>query len=66
MGDVFAPLLSFGSTHDVVKYCRKLIDVCGEGGGFILSSGCTIRMNAKFENVKAIIDTAKTYGVYRN
>jgi len=65
MGDVFAPLLSFGSTHDVVKYCRKLIDVCGEGGGYILSSGCTIPMNAKFENVKTMIDMAKTYGVYR-
>jgi hypothetical protein len=60
-GDVPAPLLSLGKPADVVAYCRKLIDVVGKGGGFVLSTGCTCPVDAKFENVKAMIDTAKSY-----
>ena len=60
-GDVPAPLLSLAKPEDVVAYCRKLIDVVGKGGGFILSTGCTCPVDAKFENVKAMIDTAKNY-----
>jgi uroporphyrinogen-III decarboxylase len=40
---------------------RKLIDVVGEGGGFILSTGCDCPVDAQFENVKAMIDTGKSY-----
>jgi uroporphyrinogen-III decarboxylase len=40
---------------------RKLIDVVGEGNGFILSTGCDCPVDAKFENVKAMIDTGKSY-----
>jgi uroporphyrinogen-III decarboxylase len=64
-GDVPATLLALGSPREVEKYCKKLIDVVGEGGGFILSDGCEIPINASFENVKTLLDTAKTYGVYR-
>ena len=45
----------------VEAYCKKLIDVVGEDGGFILSSGCTVPANSKFENLKAMVNTAKTY-----
>ena len=61
MGDVPASILALGSRDDVVSYCKNLIDVVGEGGGFILSSGCSIPLNAKPENVQAMIDTAKSY-----
>jgi len=64
-GDVPATLLELGSARDVENYCKKLIDVVGEGGGFILSNACEIPVNAKFENVKTLLNTAKTYGVYR-
>jgi hypothetical protein len=61
MGDVPPSLLSLGTTEEVVDYCERLIDVCGKGGGFILSTGCECPVDAKFENVKAMVDTAKNY-----
>jgi len=61
MGDVPASLLTLGSRDDVVAYCRNLIDVVGRDNGFILSSGCSVPIDAKPENVRALIDTAKTY-----
>jgi len=61
MGDVPASLLTLGTPDEVIEYCTKLIDVVGKGGGFILSSGCFVPIDAKFENVKAMIDTAKNH-----
>ena len=39
MGDVPPSLLSLGSPEEVEEYCKKLIDVVGEGSGFILGVG---------------------------
>ncbi len=61
MGDVPASLLSIGKREDVEAYCKRLISVVGEGGGFILSTGCVCPIDARFENVKAMIDTGKSY-----
>ncbi len=60
-GDVPAPLLTLGKPAEVVSYCQRLIDGVGKGGGFILSTGCTCPVDARFENVRAMFDTAKTY-----
>jgi hypothetical protein len=65
MGDVPATLFRLGTPKDIEKYCMKLIQEVGEGGGFILSSGCSVPVDAKMENVKAMIDTAKKHGVYK-
>ena len=55
-GDVPAPLLTLGTPDEVYAYCKKLIDVIGkEGGGFILSSGCSTPDNSKVENVRAMV-----------
>ena len=61
MGDVPAVMLATGEPAEVVEYTKKLIDVVGEGGGFILSTGCSCPPDAKPENVKAMIATGKTY-----
>lgn len=63
MGNVPSPLLQVGSATEVEEYCRKLIETCGKGGGFILSNGSSID-EAKPENVKAMIDSVKKYGLY--
>lgn len=65
MGDVPATLFALGTPEEVTAYCKKLIDVVGDGNGFILGSGCSVPYNAKKENVKAMIDTAKTYYPHR-
>lgn len=64
MGDVHPALLSLGTRQEVVDYCRWLIEEVGAGGGFILAQGCTVPVDAKFENVRALVETGKTYGHY--
>jgi hypothetical protein len=63
-GDVPAPMLSLGTPDKITAYCEKLIDIVAKGGGFILGTGCTCPVDAKFENVKAMVDTAKNYYPY--
>jgi uroporphyrinogen-III decarboxylase len=48
----------------VETYCKKLIDEVGRGGGFILDGAIGMPDEAKPENVKAMADTTKKYGVY--
>jgi uroporphyrinogen-III decarboxylase len=61
MGDVPAVMLSYGEKQEVVDYCKKLIDTCAPGGGFIMDSGTMID-DAKVENIEAMFDTTMTYG----
>lgn len=61
MGDVPASLSSLGRPEEMEEYCTKLIDKIGKGGGYILSSGCEVPADTKFENFKAMINTAKTH-----
>ena len=65
MGDVAPSLLSLGTPNEVSAYCRKLIDVVGKGGGLILGVGCGVPVDAKFENLKMMIDTAREYNPHR-
>jgi uroporphyrinogen-III decarboxylase len=60
MGNVPSSLLQVGSVQDVEDYCRKLIQVCGKGGGFILTNGSSID-EARPELIKAMVDSCKKY-----
>ena len=57
-GDVPATMLMMDSPDDVSAYCEKLIQM-GMKGGFILGSGCEVPMNAKPENVAALIASVR-------
>ena len=63
-GNVPAPLLCIGTPQEVRDYCKELIDVVGRGGGFIMDGGIGIPDEAKPENVKAMADFTREYGVY--
>lgn len=64
MGDVPASLLKLGTEDEVTQYVRRLCEEVGDGGGFILSTGCEAPVDMKPENLRAMIEAGKEYGVY--
>jgi len=63
-GNVPSSLIVTGEPAAVKDNCRKLIDACGKGGGYILGAGC-VADNPKLENLRAMIAAVKEYGQYR-
>ncbi|MFC2012618.1 uroporphyrinogen decarboxylase family protein [Chloroflexota bacterium] len=63
-GNMPSELLSVGTPQDVKDYAKKLIDTAGKGGGYIMSNG-VVMDEVKPENVRAMIDFTKEYGVYK-
>jgi uroporphyrinogen-III decarboxylase len=64
MGNVPSSMLNLGTPKEVKEYSKKLIDVAGKGGGFILSNGAFFDQ-AKPENLKAVVEAAKEHGAYK-
>jgi uroporphyrinogen-III decarboxylase len=63
-GNLPASVVCTGTRQDVKAYCRKLIEVAGKGGGYILAGGAGIN-NTNPDNIRAVMEAAKEYGVYR-
>jgi uroporphyrinogen-III decarboxylase len=62
-GNVPCSLLYAGTAQQVRDYVKELIDVVGKGGGLMVD--CDIWFDeAKHENVKAMVEFTKEYGVY--
>jgi hypothetical protein len=62
-GNVTAAQLYTNTPQTIKEYCRWLIEVCGKGGGYILTLGSSVdRCNP--ENLQAIIEAAQEYGIY--
>ena len=62
-GNVPSSLLQVGSAQDIKDYCKKLIDVVGKGGGYILGPrSSTDEVNP--ENLKTMIEFTREYGRY--
>jgi uroporphyrinogen-III decarboxylase len=62
-GNVPSSLLQIGSVREVQEHCKKLIDVVGKGGGYILGPRSSTD-EVKPENLKAMINFTKEYGRY--
>jgi hypothetical protein len=63
-GNVPGSLLCTGTPQDVKEYCRKIIEVCGKGGGYILTGGAVIDKGNP-DNLRAMMEAAKEYGIYK-
>jgi len=63
-GNVPCSLLQAGTPDDVKAHAKKLIDICGKDGGFIMSTRSPVD-DAKPDTLKALIDYTIEYGVYR-
>ncbi|MFC1905361.1 uroporphyrinogen decarboxylase family protein [Chloroflexota bacterium] len=64
-GNVPASMMVTGSPEEVKKYCRELIEVCGKGGGYVLSGGVRSVTESKLDNIRAMMAAVKEYGVYK-
>lgn len=62
-GNVPTSLLCTGTPQEVKEHCRKLIEVCGKRGGYILTGGAQVH-NTTAENLRAMIEAAKEYGIH--
>jgi hypothetical protein len=62
-GNVPTSLLCTGTPEAVKEYCRQLIEVCGKGGGFLLTGGASIDKGNP-DNLYAMIEAVEEYGVY--
>ena len=54
-------LLDYGTKQQVIDECKRLIDGCAAGGGYIFETAHGFD-HSKPENVEAMFETVKTYG----
>lgn len=62
-GNVPNSMLVSGTPQDVRDYCKQLIDVVGKNGGLIMEAAACVD-EAKPENMKAMFEFTREYGVY--
>jgi len=57
-------LLAYGTANEVRNYCKKVIDGVARDGGYIMDAAAIVQNDAKVENVKAMTEFTREYGVY--
>jgi uroporphyrinogen-III decarboxylase len=63
-GNLPVSILCTGTPDDVKKASRKLIETCAPGGGYILAAAAQIEKGNP-DNLRAMMEAAKEYGVYK-
>jgi uroporphyrinogen-III decarboxylase len=63
-GNLPASVLCTGTPQEVKEGCRRLIETCAKGGGYILTAGASMNQG-NADNLRAMMEAAKEYGVYR-
>jgi hypothetical protein len=62
-GNVPSSIMNTGTAKEVKSYCRKLIETCAPGGGYILTGGASAT-ESRPENFRAFMKAAQEFGVY--
>ncbi|MCS7239116.1 MAG: hypothetical protein NZ899_12735 [Thermoguttaceae bacterium] len=63
-GGIPNDLLAFGTPDDVKAYCKKVIDGVARDGGYIMDASAIMQDDTKIENVRAMTEFTRQYGVY--
>ncbi len=63
-GGVPNAMLSYGTPDDVRACCKELIDGLGADGGYVMDASAIVQDDAKVENMRALTDFTREYGVY--
>ena len=62
-GNVPTSLVVTGDAKQTKEYCRRLIEICAPGGGFILAGGAQVDEGNQ-DNLHAMLEAAKEFGRY--
>ena len=65
-GGVPNVMLAEGSPDEIRQQCQKVIDGVARDGGYIMDASAIVQNDAKVENVRAMTDFTREYGVYSN
>jgi len=57
-------LLGHRPAAEVRQYCRKVIDGVARDGGYIMDASAIVQNDARVENMRAMTETTREYGVY--
>jgi uroporphyrinogen decarboxylase len=57
-------ILPFGTPEEVRAEVKRVIEILGQGGGYMLASVHTILPDVPAENVLAMVDAAVEFGGY--
>jgi uroporphyrinogen-III decarboxylase len=63
-GNVPVTVLCTGTPQEVKEHCRRIIEVSAPGGGYILTGSATMDKGNP-DNLRAVMEAAKEYGVYK-
>jgi MtaA/CmuA family methyltransferase len=62
MGNVSTSLLALGSPEEVSEKTKEVIEKSGKDGALFVSGGCIIPDMCPPDNIRAMVETAKSYG----
>ena len=57
-------LLSFGTPQEVRDFCKRVIDEVAVDGGYIMDASAIMQNDTSIENVRAMTEFTREYGVY--
>jgi len=63
-GGIPNDLLAFGTPEEVRQCCKKVIDGVAGNGGYIMDASAIMQDDTRAENLKAMTDFTREYGVY--
>jgi uroporphyrinogen-III decarboxylase len=63
-GNIPSSFLYTKTPKEVKEYCRKLIETCAPGGGYILTGAAGMN-EGNPDNLRAMMEAAREYGVYK-
>jgi hypothetical protein len=63
-GGVHNDVLALGTPDDVRQCCKKIIDGVARDGGYIMDASAIMQDDTKVENLRAMTDFTREYGVY--
>ena len=57
-------ILAYRTGDDVREHCKKVIDGVAQDGGYVMDASAIMQTDTKAENLKALTDFTREYGVY--